>query len=877
MAEVAYAVEPKFDGLAVALVYEHGRLVVGATRGDGSSGENVTANLRTVGAIPLRLPSDAPDRLEVRGEVLMKKRDFEALNAAQAARGDRIFANPRNAAAGSLRQLDPRITASRRLSFFAYGVGDADWGPGAAPPTHGALMLRLAALHVPVSAERAVVGGLAGLLDYYRAMGARRASLPYDIDGVVYKVDDLAGQERLGFVSRAPRFAIAHKFPAEEMETVVLAIDVQVGRTGAITPVARLRPVFVGGVTVTNATLHNEDEVRRKDVRIGDTVVVRRAGDVIPEVVRVVADRRPPDAREFAMPTACPECGSAVLRLPDEAIARCSGGLVCPAQVKQSLLHFASRRAMDIEGLGEKLVDQLVDAGLVRTPADLYRLGVAALAGLERMADKSAANVVAAIEASKATTLARFVFALGIRQVGEATAKDLARHFGSLDALMDADEAALLTVRDVGPVVAQSIARFFAEPHNREGVLQLRAAGIRWTEGRPRWRPGRPAGRTHAGADRHAADAHPRGREGAHRGRWRQGGGQCFEEDRSCDRRRRRRQQTRESARTWRAGPRRGGAAAPSRRRVAGGLNQETPMRPITKAVFPVAGLGTRFLPATKASPKEMLPVVDKPLIQYAVEEAAAAGITDMIFITGRNKRAIEDHFDKAYELETELELRQKKDLLDAVQAVTPRGINCIYIRQTEALGLGHAVLCAAPVVGDEPFAVLLADDLIDARVPVMQQMTELAARENAAVIGVMPVAPEETGSYGIVETVGGATPGPGAAEPIARIIEKPKPGTSASTLAVVGRYVLTPRIFRHLRTMPPGAGGEIQLTDGIARLIAEERVLAYAFRGRRYDCGSKLGYLEATVDFGLKHPELAADFAVFLRERGLRPPNPDT
>ena len=300
-------------------------------------------------------------------------------------------------------------------------------------------------------------------------------------------------------------------------------------------------------------------------------------------------------------------------------------------------------------------------------------------------------------------------------------------------------------------------------------------------------------------------------------------------------------------------------------------------MRPITKAVFPVAGLGTRFLPATKASPKEMLPVVDKPLIQYAVEEAAAAGITDMIFITGRNKRAIEDHFDKAYELETELELRQKKDLLDAVQAVTPRGINCIYIRQTEALGLGHAVLCAAPVVGDEPFAVLLADDLIDARVPVMQQMTELAALENAAVIGVMPVAPEETGSYGIVETVGDAAPGPGAAEPIARIIEKPKPGTSASTLAVVGRYVLTPRIFRHLRTMPPGAGGEIQLTDGIARLIAEERVLAYAFRGRRYDCGSKLGYLEATVDFGLKHPELAAGFAVFLRERGLRPPNPDT
>ena len=338
---------------------------------------------------------------------------------------------------------------------------------------------------------------MAGLLDYYRAMGARRAALPYDIDGVVYKVDDFAAQERLGFVSRAPRFAIAHKFPAEEMATEVLAIDVQVGRTGAITPVARLKPVFVGGVTVTNATLHNEDEVRRKDVRIGDTVVVRRAGDVIPEVVRVVAERRPPGAREFVMPATCPECGSAVIRLPDEAIARCSGGLVCPAQVKQSLLHFASRRAMDIEGLGEKLVDQLVDAGLVRTPADLYRLGVTALAALERMAAKSAANVIAAIEASKSTTLARFVFALGIRQVGEATAKDLARHFGGLDALMDADETALLAVRDVGPVVAQSIARFFAEPHNREGVEQLRAAGVHWTEAPPEaGAPGPLAGRT---------------------------------------------------------------------------------------------------------------------------------------------------------------------------------------------------------------------------------------------------------------------------------------------------------------------------------------------------------------------------------------------
>ena len=493
---VLYAVEPKFDGLAVSLVYEAGVFTVGATRGDGSSGENVTANLRTVAAIPLRLPDDAPPLLEVRGEVLIFKRDFEALNAAQAAKGDKPFANPRNAAAGSLRQLDARVTAGRRLAFFAYGVGSVDWGSGgAAPPTQDALLRRLEALRLPVTRERAVVRGLAGLLDTYRLIGSRRGALPFDIDGVVYKVNDFAQQERLGFVSRAPRFALAHKFPAEEMATEVVAIDVQVGRTGALTPVARLKPVFVGGVTVTNATLHNEDEVRRKDVQVGDTVIVRRAGDVIPEVVRVVAGARSADARPFAMPTACPECGSAVVRLPDEAIARCSGGLVCPAQRKQSLLHFAGRRAMDVEGLGEKLVDQLVDAGIVRTPADLYRLDVSSLAALERMADKSAANVVAAIDASRQATLARFIFALGIRHVGEATAKDLARHFGALEALMDADEAALQGVRDVGPVLAESIARFFAEPHNREVIGQLRAAGVRWDDHEPqRAAPGRLAG-----------------------------------------------------------------------------------------------------------------------------------------------------------------------------------------------------------------------------------------------------------------------------------------------------------------------------------------------------------------------------------------------
>jgi len=495
---VEYAVEPKFDGLAISLLYEAGGFSVGATRGDGTSGEDVTGNLRTVGAIPLRLPGSAPPLLEVRGEVLMLKRDFEALNEAQASRGEKTFANPRNAAAGSLRQLDPQVTAERRLTFFAYGIGSVDWGARGKPPaTHAELMDRLAALHFPVSRERAVVQGLAGLLEFHRRIGGRREALPYDIDGVVYKVNDFAQQERLGYVSRAPRFALAHKFPAEEMATEVLAIDVQVGRTGALTPVARLKPVFVGGVTVTNATLHNEDEVRRKDVHVGDTVIVRRAGDVIPEVVRVVPGTRPKGARAFVMPRRCPECGSDVVRLPDEAIARCTGGLVCPAQRKQSLLHFASRRALDIEGLGEKLVDQLVDEGIVATPADVYRLDAARLAALERMAEKSAANVMAAIEKSKSTTLARFVYALGIRHVGEATAKDLARHFGSLDALMEADEAALLEAPDVGPVLAQSIARFFAERHNREVIAALRAAGVHWREQAPqRAAAGRLAGVT---------------------------------------------------------------------------------------------------------------------------------------------------------------------------------------------------------------------------------------------------------------------------------------------------------------------------------------------------------------------------------------------
>ncbi|MDP1652125.1 MAG: NAD-dependent DNA ligase LigA [Rhodocyclaceae bacterium] len=482
---IDYACEPKLDGLAITLCYENGIFVQGATRGDGFTGEDVTRNLRTVRNIPLRLAgSDVPALLEVRGEVLMLRRDFERLNERQRAAGDKEFANPRNAAAGSLRQLDPKVTARRPLRFFTYGIADAD-AVSPAPTFHSGMMERLAGWGFPVAPERAVVQGAPGLLAYYERIGTARRELPYAIDGVVYKVDRIADQETLGFVSRAPRFAIAHKFPAEEALTTVEAIEVQVGRTGAITPVARLAPVFVGGVTVTNATLHNEDEVRRKDVRVGDTVIVRRAGDVIPEVVSVVSEHRPILAPEFVMPKVCPVCGSAIEKPEDEAIARCTGGLFCPAQRKQALLHFASRRAMDIEGLGEKLVDQLVDNAIVESPADLYKLGSFALANLERMAEKSASNLLAAIDKSRSTTLARFVFALGIRNVGEATAKDLARHFGSLDALMGAGIESLQQVPDVGPVVAASIAHFFAEPHNVAVIEQLRVAGVHWEEGVP--------------------------------------------------------------------------------------------------------------------------------------------------------------------------------------------------------------------------------------------------------------------------------------------------------------------------------------------------------------------------------------------------------
>ena len=482
---VSYACELKFDGLAISLRYVEGRFVQASTRGDGATGEDVTENVRTIRSIPLTLKGPrVPKMLDVRGEVLMFKRDFERLNERQRAAELKEFANPRNAAAGSLRQLDPKITAHRPLSFFAYGIGVLDGEP--MPVTHSAMLDWYAEMGLPVNGERAVVEGAEGLLSFFRAVGEKRDALPYDIDGVVYKVNARDEQDALGFVSRAPRFALAHKFPAQEALTKLLAIDVQVGRTGAITPVARLEPVFVGGATVTNATLHNEDEVRRKDIRIGDTVIVRRAGDVIPEVVSALLDRRPEDVTEFVMPTHCPVCGSAIERLPDEAIARCTGGLFCPAQRKQALWHFAQRRALDIDGLGEKIIDQLVELNLVRTPADLFNLGFATLAELDRFAEKSAQNLLDSLEKGKHTTLARFIYALGIRHVGESTAKDLAKHFGSLDPIMDASVEELLEVNDVGPVVAESIHQFFAEEHNRTVIGQLRAPGkVTWPEGPP--------------------------------------------------------------------------------------------------------------------------------------------------------------------------------------------------------------------------------------------------------------------------------------------------------------------------------------------------------------------------------------------------------
>ncbi len=483
-AEQEYTCELKFDGLAINLRYERGVLVQAATRGDGETGEDVTQNVRTIHAVPLRLTGCQAEVLEVRGEVFMSRRDFNRYNDQQRAAGLPTLVNPRNAAAGSIRQLDPALAAKRPLSFFAYGLGEVrGWN---FPTSHSAVLDALAGFGLPVCAERAVVSGAAGLMAFHQRIGQQRESLPFDIDGVVYKVNRLDFQRALGFVSREPRWACAHKFPAEEQMTVLRAIDIQVGRTGKLTPVAKLVPVFVGGTTVSNATLHNEDETRRKDVRVGDTVIVRRAGDVIPEVVGVVLEKRPADVGapfdlQQQLQGQCPVCGSHIVREAGEADWRCSGGLSCPAQLKQAILHFSSRRAMDIEGLGDKLVDQLVDGGWVKLLPDLYRLDLPTLAGLERMADKSAQNLLAALDKSRHTSLNRFLYALGIRHVGESTAKDLARHFGTLDAMLSATLEQLLQVPDVGPVVAQSIVDFCAEAHNQRVIADLRQY-LSWSE-----------------------------------------------------------------------------------------------------------------------------------------------------------------------------------------------------------------------------------------------------------------------------------------------------------------------------------------------------------------------------------------------------------
>jgi DNA ligase (NAD+) len=488
---VEYVAELKFDGLAMSLRYEDHVLVQAATRGDGEWGEDVTQNIRTIGQIPLRLPADAPKLLEVRGEVYMARADFEALNDRQRTRiaagekNEKTFVNPRNAAAGAVRQLDSTIAAQRPLSFFAYGLGDItpQSEGGIVFSSHFDFLLQLKKWGFPVAKQTQCVKGAAGLVQFHQAIAQERDGLPFDIDGVVYKVNSLEAQQRLGFVTREPRWAVAHKYPAQEELTTVQAIEVQVGRTGKLTPVAKLAPVFVGGVTVTNATLHNEDEARRKDVRVGDTVIVRRAGDVIPEVVSVVFEKRMQDAQLFTMPSHCPVCSSLAVREEGEADYRCTGGLFCSAQRKQAVLHFAHRRAVEIEDLGDKLVEQLVDAGIVNTLPDLYKLGLTALSQLDRMAEKSAANVLAGIEKSKSTTLPKFLFGLGIRHVGEATAKELSRHFGTLDAIMDATLDQLLQVSDVGPTVAQSIRTFFDQAHNREVVEQLKACGVHWKEG----------------------------------------------------------------------------------------------------------------------------------------------------------------------------------------------------------------------------------------------------------------------------------------------------------------------------------------------------------------------------------------------------------
>ena len=494
-AVITYAAEPKLDGLAISIRYEKGLLVQAATRGDGTVGEDVTENVRTIRNVPLKLRGkNVPQVVEIRGEIYMPKAGFIKLNQQRLEQNQKLFVNPRNAAAGSLRQLDSSVTAARPLALFCYGLGEIQGMPR--PASHTEAMLIISEWGGAVCPDTSQLHGVEECLTYLHQLGERRDSLPYDIDGVVFKVDDSRLQERLGFVSRAPRWAIAYKFPAQEETTQVLDIEVQVGRTGALTPVARLQPVFVGGVTVSNATLHNEDEVRRKDVRIGDTVIIRRAGDVIPEVVQVVKDKRPKDASEFVMPQHCPVCGADVERLAGEAVARCSGGLFCAAQRKEAIKHFASRKAMDIDGLGDKLVEQLVEAGLIHDPADLFYLNKAQFSALERMGDKSAENLVNALEQAKNTRFARFLYALGIREVGEATARALALHFIELDKLIAAEEAELIEIEDVGPVVAHHIHTFFRQQHNLDVIQRLLDAGINWPEEKPVYADSALAGKT---------------------------------------------------------------------------------------------------------------------------------------------------------------------------------------------------------------------------------------------------------------------------------------------------------------------------------------------------------------------------------------------
>lgn len=476
---IRYACEPKLDGIAVSLLYENGILVRGATRGDGATGEDITQNVRTIPSIPLKLLGDQfPPILEVRGEVYMPKAGFDQLNQRARDNDDKLFVNPRNAAAGSLRQLDPKLTAARPLEFCCYSLGRVEGAE--MPEYHSDILAQFGKWGFKTNPESKVVSGVAGCLDYYQALAQKRNALNYEIDGIVFKVDSIPLQQKLGFVSRAPRWAIAHKFPAQEEMTTLEAIEFQVGRTGAITPVARLKPIFVGGVTVSNATLHNMDEVKRLDARIGDSVVIRRAGDVIPQIVKVVLENRPADAQMISLPKLCPVCQSHVERIDSEAVARCTGGLVCGAQRKEAIKHFASRKAMDIDGLGDKLVEQLVDEGHIDSFADLYHLTAEPVAQMERMGEKSANNLITAIAASKKTTLAKFLYALGIREVGVATAQNLAQHFGDLRPLVKAPLDALLAVEDVGPIVAQHVINFFAEPHNQKVIDELIRIGIHW-------------------------------------------------------------------------------------------------------------------------------------------------------------------------------------------------------------------------------------------------------------------------------------------------------------------------------------------------------------------------------------------------------------